>query len=131
MVHERSEAEADLVQAITGIAYFYRQFGYEYALELEDRRVTLISLIPKAKEGESEPFTLREATVEDIPEIAALYERRRANSIVSESTSREEWVYEIETWKAHPEFPHLLNLHLIVDAAGQTVGFVAPLAKLR
>src|SRR5438552_3872631 len=40
MVHERSEAEGDLVQAITGIAYFYRQFGYEYALELEDRRTT-------------------------------------------------------------------------------------------
>jgi GNAT superfamily N-acetyltransferase len=85
MVHQRSEAEGDLVQAITGIAYFYRQFGYEYALELEDRRAIPIALIPRAKEGESEPFTLREATGEDIPEIAALYNRRRASSIVSES----------------------------------------------
>lgn len=131
MVHARSEAEGDLVQAITGIPYFYRQFGYEYALELDERRTTLLSLIPKAKEDESEPFALREATVEDIPEIAALYERRCANSIVSESTSREEWVYEIESWKAHPEFPHFLNIHMIVDAAGQTVGFVAPLSKRR
>jgi hypothetical protein len=54
MVHERSEAEGDLVQAITGISYFYRQFGYEYALELEDRRTIPLALIPKAKEGASE-----------------------------------------------------------------------------
>lgn len=125
MVHERSEAEGDLVQAITGIAYFYRQFGYEYALELEDRRVTPIALIPKAKEGETEPFTLREATGEDVLEIAALYNRRRTSSIVSESITHKQWLYEIETWKEHPELGHPFNFHMIVDAAGQTVGFVA------
>lgn len=32
IVHARSAAQGDLVQAITGINYFYRQFGYEYAL---------------------------------------------------------------------------------------------------
>jgi GNAT superfamily N-acetyltransferase len=124
MVHERSGAEGDLVQAITGIPYFYRQFGYEYALELEDRRVTPIILIPKAKEGEPEPFTLREATGEDILEIAALYNRRRASSIVSHSVTHKEWLYEIETWKEHSELGHPFNFQMIVDAAGQTVGFV-------
>ncbi len=124
MVHERSEAEGDLVQAITGIPYFYRQFGYEYALELEDRRTTSLALIPKAKEGEPEPFALRAATIEDIPTIATLYERRRFSSIVSESISRKQWLYEIETWKIHPQLPHFMNLQMIVDATGQTVGFV-------
>ena len=125
MVHQRSEAEGDLVQAITGISYFYRQFGYEYALELEDRRATPLSLIPKAKEGETELFALREATGEDIPEITALYNRRRAGSIVSESITREQWLYETQTWKEHPEFGRAFNLQVIIDAAGQTVGFVA------
>lgn len=124
MVHERSEAEGDLVQAITGIPYFYRQFGYEYALELEDRHTTPLALLPQAKEGEPEPFTLRAATVEDIPTIATLYERRRFSSIISESISRQQWLYEIETWKVHPEFSHFMNLHMIVDAAGQAIGFV-------
>jgi len=131
MVHERSEAEGDLAQAITGIAYFYRQFGYEYALELEERRTTPISLIPKAKEGESEPFTLREATGEDIPEIATLYNWRRASSIVSESITRKQWLYEIESWKEHPELGHAFNFQMIVDAAGQTAGFVALDARRR
>src|SRR5437588_10472051 len=130
-VHERSEAEEDLVQAITGIAYFYRQFGYEYALELEARRANPISLIPKAKEGESEPFTLREATGEDIPEIVGLYNWRRASIIVSESVSRKQWLYEIETWKEHPELGHAFNFQMIVDAAGQTAGFVATDARRR
>jgi len=66
MLHTRSEAEGHLVQAITGISYFYRQFGYEYALELEGRRVTYLSLIPKAQESTPEPYALRAATTEDI-----------------------------------------------------------------
>jgi len=131
MVHERSEAEGDLVQAITGINYFYRQFGYEYALELEDRCTIPISLIPQAREGETEPFTLREATSEDIPEIAALYNRRRASSIVSESITHKQWLYEIDTWKEHPELGHAFNFQVIVDSVGQMVGFVALEARRR
>lgn len=131
MVHERSEAEGDAVQAITGIPYFYRQFGYEYALELEEKRTTPLALVPKAREGESEPLTLRKASIDDLPEIEALYHRRRASSIVSESITRNAWLYEIETWQAHPEFPHGMNIHMIVNAAGQTLGFVGPSTRRR
>ena len=82
MVHARSEAEGHLVQAITGISYFYRQFGYEYALDLGGKRVTYLSLIPKLKDGESEAYTLREATTEDIPLLMEYYNLRRTTSIV-------------------------------------------------
>ncbi|GHO70813.1 hypothetical protein KSC_097050 [Ktedonobacter sp. SOSP1-52] len=123
MFHARSEAEGDLAQAITGIAYFYRQFGYEYALELEDRRATPIVLIPEAREGEPESFTLRAATVKDIPLIEALYNRRQASSMVSDST-RTLWHYEIETWKKHPQLRHTFNFQVIVDTSGEAVGFV-------
>lgn len=122
--HARSEAEGDLVQAITGIAYFYRQFGYEYALELEDRRATPIALIPEAREGEPEPLTLREAIAEDIPLIEELYNRRQASSMVSDST-RALWLYEIETWQKHSQLKHTFNFQAIVDASGEAVGFVA------
>ncbi|WP_242527346.1 GNAT family N-acetyltransferase [Ktedonosporobacter rubrisoli] len=75
MVHARSEAEGDLVQAITGLVYFYRQFGYEYALELEDWRATPLALIPKAQDDGPEPYIFREATARDIPLIEELYKR--------------------------------------------------------
>ncbi len=39
MIHARSSAEGHLVQAITGIPYFYRQFGYEYVLDLDGSRI--------------------------------------------------------------------------------------------
>ncbi|HLG79045.1 MAG TPA: GNAT family N-acetyltransferase, partial [Ktedonobacteraceae bacterium] len=64
MLHARSTAEGDLLQGITGILYFYRQFGYEYALDLGGSRKTYLSLIPQAKAGEPEPYTLRPATTD-------------------------------------------------------------------
>jgi len=130
MVHARSEAEGDLVQAITGIAYFYRQFGYEYALELEDQRTTPIALLPAARAGEP-AFRLREATVEDIPLITALYNRRRAGCIVWESITYQQWLYHIETWKEHPELGRHFDVQMIVDAMGQAVGFVVSSAWRR
>lgn len=130
-VHERSEAEGDLVQAITGIAYFYRQFGYEYALELEEQRTTPIALLPAAREGEPEPFQLRVAAVEDIPLIAALHNRRRADCLVSERISRQQWLYHIETWKEHPELGQHFAVQMIVDTMGQAVGFVVSSALRR
>ena len=74
VIHARSEAEGHLAQAITGIRYFYRQFGYEYALDLGGRSITYLSLIPQAREGAQEPYTLRDAVEEDIPLIKSLYD---------------------------------------------------------
>ena len=67
MIHARSSAEGHLVQAITGIPYFYRQFGYEYVLDLEGSRIVPVAAIPE-KEGDApEPYHLRLATLDDVP----------------------------------------------------------------
>lgn len=131
MVHARSEAEGHLVQAITGIPYFYRQFGYEYALDLEGKRTTYLSLIPKLKEGESEPYTLREATSEDIPLIMEYYNRQRGDSIVWATASEDYWRYFLEAWKAQPERDKTDSDLMIVDALGTPQGYVRTPAKRR
>ena len=46
MAHARSAAKGELVQVITGIPYFYRQFGYEYALDLEGHRLVAAADVP-------------------------------------------------------------------------------------
>ncbi|HET8844932.1 MAG TPA: GNAT family N-acetyltransferase, partial [Ktedonobacteraceae bacterium] len=51
-LHKRSQAEGDLAQVITGIPYFYRQFGYEYALDLSGGRMVPLVNIPAAQEGQ-------------------------------------------------------------------------------
>ena len=122
-IHSRSEAEGHLAQGITGIRYFYRQFGYEYALDLGGRRVTNLSLIPTAKENEPEPYTLRDATEEDIPLIVELYDRRRRESMVS-SPLEANWLrYQIRTWNV-TEIEDNWHMQIIMDHAGMAIGYL-------
>ena len=124
MVHARSADEGRPVTAITGIPYFYRQFGYEYALDLEAKRTTYISQIPKAKEGVQEPYTLREATVDDLPLIQKCYNRRRGDNIVWTHMPDSHWLYDIEGWKVKPEWGNRLNLLILMNSASEAEGYV-------
>ena len=123
MLHTRSEAEGHLVQAITGISYFYRQFGYEYALELEGRRVTYLSLIPSAQESAPEPYGLRAATPEDIPLLMELYNRQRSASMVWSILSERFWRYQIAEEK-DPTVGKQMCVRMIVDDAGVVQGYL-------
>ena len=122
-IHARSEAEGHLAQGITGISYFYRQFGYEYALHLGGRRITSLSLIPAAKENEPEPYTLRDATEEDIPLILELYDRRRRESIVTSPIEVNWLTYHLKMWNV-VETDDSWHLQIIIDRAGMAVGFL-------
>ncbi len=123
MLHARSEAEGHLAQGITGISYFYRQFGYEYALELEGRRAVYFSLISRAQDATPEPYTLRVATAEDIPLLMVLYDRQRARSMVSAIASERYWRYQIEEEK-DPTIGKSMCVRMIVDTAGAVQGYV-------
>lgn len=79
-------AKGELVQAITGIPYFYRQFGYEYALDLEGHCLVAVWDVPERKDDEPEPYSLRLATVVDIPHLDALYNQERGQSLIWHET---------------------------------------------
>ena len=70
VVHEWSAQRGEMAQAITGIPYFYRQFGYEMAMTLGGSRIGYKSQVPRLKEDEAEPFRVRLATEADVPFIA-------------------------------------------------------------
>jgi hypothetical protein len=98
MIHARSAAEGHLLQAITGIAYFYRQFGYDYALDLDGGRIAFVSRIPeKVGEGQ-EACALRLATQDDVPALVAIYNQRRSTSLVWHEAPEAHWRYEIGVW---------------------------------
>ena len=124
MVHARSEAEGHLVQAITGILHFYRQFGYEYALELEGRRVTYLSLIPTAQASTPELYSLQVATPEDIPALMGLYNRQRSTSMMWNILPERFWRYQIK----EETDPNVSNKHMcvrmIVDNTNAVQGYV-------
>ncbi|MGI9057007.1 MAG: GNAT family N-acetyltransferase [Ktedonobacteraceae bacterium] len=124
MLHTRSEAEGHLVQAITGISYFYRQFGYEYALELEGRRVTYLSLIPRTQASTPEPYSLRAATPDDIPLLMELYNRQRSASMLWSIASERFWHYHIEEVKDALVVGKQMCVRMIVDNAGTVQGYL-------
>lgn len=72
MFHARRAAAGELAQAITGIRYFYRQFGYEYVLDLGGRRFVAVDALATPQGEETSPYHLRLATLADIPELVAL-----------------------------------------------------------
>ncbi|MFD5618137.1 GNAT family N-acetyltransferase [Streptomyces yangpuensis] len=65
--HERSAARGHLVQAMIGIPYFYRLFGYEYAIDIP--QALNVNALPPPGDGNA---TLRAARPSDIPAMAAL-----------------------------------------------------------
>ncbi|GAC1392701.1 MAG: hypothetical protein NVSMB38_17110 [Ktedonobacteraceae bacterium] len=122
MVQARSESEGHMVQAITGIPYFYRQFGYEYALDLGGKRVVYTSRIPKAKEGEAEAYMLRDAMAEDVPTIQNIYSYRRKVGVISANVPDYYWLYELQRVSNENEkFP---RVKLIVDTTGKVYGYI-------
>jgi hypothetical protein len=69
VIHERSRADRQLWQFISGIPWYYRQFGYTYALDLPHRPVMwLRQTAPPA----SPEFSLRAATPDDVGALAEI-----------------------------------------------------------
>ena len=92
-IHEWSAERGELVQGITGIPYYYRQFGYEMGLELGGGRSGFIQQTPKL-EGD-EPFSLRLATDSDLPFLVELYSKSNERYLVSCVRAEHLWRYEL------------------------------------
>lgn len=71
-IHKWSAERGELVQAITGIPFYYRQFGYEMALDLDGRRFGYEAQVPILKDSEAEHYVIRANRIQrsdiEIPE---------------------------------------------------------------
>ncbi|MBI4769707.1 MAG: GNAT family N-acetyltransferase [Chloroflexi bacterium] len=76
VIHALGARRGELLQGITGIPWYYRQFGYEMALELDCCRRLYWPRLPALKAGQSEAFRLRPATPDDIPRLQEMYQAR-------------------------------------------------------
>ena len=117
MLHARSDGEGHLMQGITGIPYFYRQFGYEMVLDLGGGRTTYVTIIPKKEGDEPEPYRLRLATLADVPTLAALYTQRRRHSLIWHEADEEFWRDQIQYWHA----PDIVNKDPFTQGRGMRV----------
>lgn len=117
-IHKWSAERGESVQAITGIPFYYRQFGYEMALDLDGRRFGYEAQLPKLREGETEPFAIRSADESDLPFIEKMYEQTKGRSMLACERTSELFRYELTAQKNHC----WLNC-IIQDAVRERVGF--------
>ena len=96
VAHRWSAERGDLLQGITGIPWYYRQFGYEMGLELDGHRRVAAVDVPDLAAGRDEPYGLRPATAEDVPFMAAADAHGRARSLVSCVRDGPLWRYELD-----------------------------------
>jgi hypothetical protein len=122
LIHARSAARGHLALGITGIPYYYRQFGYEYALDQDGCRFVSFAAIPNLKDGEPEPYTLRDAGPDDLPQVMALYDRERARGPVSTRIDQGYWRWVLAG--QNPECAEGWRTQLLVGSEGRSVGYV-------
>lgn len=121
VIHALSVARGHWVQGITGIPWFYRQFGYEYALPLGGGRHFYLTDVPALKEGETEPFQLRPAAPADIPILMQLYERQCAGKLVTTEIDEIRWRYDLN---GHSQDSiQRVDVTCILEPGGQAIGY--------
>jgi hypothetical protein len=98
---------------IQGIPYFYRQFGYEYAIPLEGGRRIEPHLIPDTPSDEPPRYTFRQATLDDLAVLMQLYDEAAGDLSITAVRDEASWRYLLgpslqtemvaETWLALDE----------------------------
>jgi hypothetical protein len=134
LLHARSAAKGCLLEGITGIPYFYRQFGYEYALDLCASHVVQLEAIPRASsgEGKKEAYSLREGTLKDLPRLKELYDQQRPGYLVSTTMTEGylQWLLEEEKVSATSKH-NLIRTLVIEDTDGRVQGWFTMTGKRR
>jgi len=129
-VHQWSAARGHLVQGITGIPFYYRQFEYEMGLALAGGRSGYAPQVPRLPEGETEPYAVRPAQPADLPFIQDVHAATVAQrDLLTCRRTPELWRYELDG-RSPANFIRE-ELHLITSAApthlgpaGEPVGYL-------
>ena len=128
VVHEWSAQLGHWVQAITGIPWFYRQFGYGMALDLGGGREGFRASIPKLKEGAEEPYQVRLATEKDLPFLVETYRGVGERYLVTCVRDKAQWRYELSG--RSQENGDRREICVVEDTGGEPVGLVTHGSRL-
>ena len=125
IIHQLSRARGERVQVIWGIPWYYRQFGYEYALEglWDTHRKIRPHHIPDADNPLTTLCRLRPVTPKDYGFIRQLHENSERRNHIHAVKSAGEWRFQFEGWaaKAHAR----REWRIIECANGSLAGFLS------
>jgi GNAT superfamily N-acetyltransferase len=120
-VHQRSVAKGELIQAITGIPWYYRQFGYEMALNWGGGRNFFWIRQGNDKPLQEDNFSTRRAVDADIPLLQDLYVAHCDKSLIKTVRNRDYWNYGLMV--AHHETPAALKAQIIENKQGEGIAY--------
>lgn len=120
-VHAKSAARGELVQAITGIPWYYRLFGYEMTMNLGGSRLYVWHFRGNNKEEYKGEYRMRRATVDDIPVLSQLYEVHAAVSPLACVRDEAIWQHQLAGHSAGSV--HHRQYWLVETAAGAPFGY--------
>ena len=107
-----------LLSHIQGIPYYYRQFGYEYALPLEGGLRLETRHVPDPPE---KPFEFHPVTIDDLPILARLYDEATRDLAISTVRDKATWQYLLTHARGTQTEQDAWLIH---DAHGGVVGYM-------
>jgi Acetyltransferase (GNAT) domain len=120
VVHDWSAARGHRLQAISGIPWFYRQFGYELAIERGGGpRVRRDAIVPPPPAPAG--WHVRRATVHDAAFLAEAYAAAAARSLLSVPRDPAAWRYEVAGRSEHSA---QRRLFYVLERDGRPVGYL-------
>jgi hypothetical protein len=128
VIHEWSKERGQVVQAITGIPYYYRLFGYEMAMDLDGGRMAYASTLPQANAGQAPAYRIRPAVEADIPFIAECYAYNCQRDLVACVWDENLWRHEL--LEKSPKNVDRRDLRIIESITGEPTGFIGLAPKL-
>ncbi len=126
VLHQWSAERGHQLQAITGIPWYYRQFGYEMTMNLHGGLRGPVSSVPALKDGQEEAYRIRRAAAGDLAFIRQVDGYAQQRYLVHCVRDEILWRYELEG--RSPESAGALRFEVIETAAGEPVGFIAYMA---
>ncbi|MEW6360104.1 MAG: GNAT family N-acetyltransferase [Planctomycetota bacterium] len=125
VIHEWSRQRGEKLMGITGIPYFYRQFGYEMAVTLGGGRTGHPAEIFALGKGQKEPYRIRAARGADLSFIARTYKEANRRYLLADVRDKAMWDYELNG--RHKKDTNWRKICVIEDLKGDRVGvFVHP-----
>lgn len=120
-LHDWSRQRGQLLTGITGIPYYYRQFGYEMTVQLDGCRIGYADNVPRlSPPGEVDAHCVRPAAAADMAFVADCYNYGARRSLLTCQRSLENWLAEpLRTANS----PHRQELRIIETLEGKPVGF--------
>jgi hypothetical protein len=123
IVHRWSAARGHLVQAVSGIPWYYRQFGYEMCVADGGGRAGYPPHIPQREDSAEEPYRVRAANADDAAFIREIADRAASRYLLTAVRDEAQWRYEIEGHTSGNLVRR--EMRIIETAGGMPAGYLA------